>query len=693
MVRRYGVLGLLLLPVLSLAAEGMWTLDALPRDALKSEYDFVPDAAFVDHVRAASVRLASGCSGGFVSPDGLVLTNAHCVVDCVQSLSTADRDLAASGWVARQRSEALRCPAMAVNQLQATTDVTARIAAATEGLQGEAFARARNAEQSRIEAECIGDEAGTRRCDVVTLYGGGQYQLYRYRRHADVRLVFSPETAIGFFGGDPDNFSFPRFSLDAALLRVYEDDRPVATPQYFRLNTEGAAAGELTLVSGHPGRTQRLLTASQLRRERDLDVLQRLLHLAELRGVLLQYSRLGPEAARVAATDLMQVENAYKVLDGRLRALHDPQFFDHRAVQARALRTALADDPKALAALTAAEQGIADAQTAYRALYTPYQLIERGRGFESELFRHARTLVRAAAEREKPNDRRLRGYTEGELPRLRQQVLGGAPITADYERARLAWSLAKLRERLGPDDAFVRLVLGKADPATVADRLVAGSALADATVRQALWEGGAEAVAASEDPFIQLARAVDPLARQLRQRYEHEVEAVEARYGRTLAGLRFRAYGTSVYPDATFTLRLSYGEVRGWREGDAEIAPFTTVAGLFERATGSPPFALTPPWKAAQERLDPQLPFNFVTTNDIIGGNSGSPVLNRRGELVGVAFDGNRHSLGGAYGYDPLRNRCVAVHSAAIVGALDTVYGADALVTELNPLPVPAETR
>ncbi len=684
---RYAIpaLVVMLLSPLSRAAEGMWLLEALPREALSSRYQFEPAPDFIERTRKASVRLAGGCSGSFVSPQGLVLTNAHCVMDCVQALTDGGRNLAETGWVAGPDQPALRCPAMELNQLQHTEDVTRRIRAATVGLRGEAFARARNAEQSRIEAECVGTDAATRRCDVVELYDGGQYHLYQYRRYDDVRLAFVPEAAIGFFGGDPDNFNFPRYTLDAALLRAYDGDAPAATPDHFRILPAGAQAGELTLVTGHPGSTKRLMTVSQLRRERDVDVLETLLYLAELRGVLLQFSRQGAAAAQAAATELMQVENAYKVYEGRLRALNEPSFFERKAQQAAALRKALSGNDPALEALAGAEARIAEVQAIYRDLYNPYQLIERGRGLDSAYFRHARNLVRAAVEREKPDARRMRGYTEAELPRLQQRLTATVPVDVALERARLAWSLGKLRDRLGPDDPFVQLVLGGASPAAVADRLVKGTKLGDPAVRAALWGGGAEAVSASDDPFIQLARAVDPLARQLRQRYEHEVEAVENREAETLAGLRFEAYGDSVYPDATFTLRLSYGEVRGWTERGEAVAPFTRFEGLFGRATGSPPFALPPRWLAARDHLPLQTPLNFVTTNDIIGGNSGSPVLNREGALVGLAFDGNRHSLGGAYGYDPRSNRCVAVHAGAIVTALSAVYQADALVAELNP--------
>lgn len=677
---------LLLCAVSVHAAEGMWTLDNLPRAALESQYGFKPDAATVDKAMQASVRLAGGCSGSFISPEGLVLTNAHCIIDCVQELSSAGQDLVRDGFVARSRGEEKQCPAVELNRLDRISDVSVRIQKATDGLSGKAYIEARNAEKARIESECIGGDAATVRCDVVELYNGGLHHLYRYRRYQDVRLAFSPEYASGFFGGDPDNFNFPRFNLDMGLLRAYENGQPARVEQYFRVNPAGLQEGEMTLVTGHPGSTKRLLTVAQLERERDVDVLNTLLYLAERRGLLLQYARQGAEQARVSASDLLSTENSYKVLNGRLRALSDPAFMQRKRREEEALRAQLAQNAGLLSRHRSAWEEIAGAQTRYTELEAPYQLIENRRGFFSQYYRYARELVRVAEERKKPNAERLRGYTDAELPRLRQLLLSSAPIDADYETATLGWSLTKLRELLGVDDPFVRLVLGKESPQALAQRLVGGTRLGDAAVRQALWEGGAAAVAGSRDPFIRLALATDPAARAIRKRYEEQVEAVEKKNAERIAQVRFALQGTSVYPDATFTLRLSYGEVKGWEERGQPVAPFTTFAGLYARATGFDPFALAPSWVKARDRLRLKTPFNFVTTNDIIGGNSGSPLLNRKLELVGLAFDGNIHSLGGAYGYDETRNRCVAVHSAAMVQALSTVYGAKDLLAEINPL-------
>lgn len=660
------------------AAEGMWTLDNLPRKQLRERYGFEPDDAWVKRLMHASVRLASGCSGSFVSADGLVLTNAHCVLRCVGELSNADSDYVNQGFVATARDAELSCPAEELNRLEAIADVTARIDKATANTTGQAYIDARNAEKARIETECVGDDSATTRCDVVELYGGSLHHLYRYRRFQDVRLVFSPEYRIGFFGGDPDNFNFPRYNLDMGLLRAYEDGKPVASDAYLRLDRAGAEPGELVMVTGHPGTTRRLLTASQLLRLRDVDLINSLLYLSERRALLWQYGRSSDEAARQVQSDLTFTENSLKVQRGQLAALQQPALLERKRATADRLRRVADEadgDPWA---------AIAAAQEAYRGIEAPYQMAERALGFDSSYFKLARHLVRASEERGKPNAQRLREYQDAALPRLQQTVLSSAPIYPAYEEVKLAWSLNKLRERLGPEDPLVKLVLARESPEALAAKLVAGTRLGDVEVRRKLWDGGFEAVSASTDPFVQLARAIDSISRELRQRYETQVEAVENKNAAVIAGLRFAEFGTATYPDATFSLRLSYGEVKGWEENGHQISPFTRIEGVFARATGAEPFVLPQSWLDAKPRLDLQAPFNFVTTNDIIGGNSGSPVINREGAVVGLAFDGNMHSLGGSFGYDESRNRCVAVHSAAMLEALDKIYGAGALAREME---------
>ena len=675
------------LALLSLAAradEGMWTLDNLPKKSLQERYGFAPDQPWVDQVMQASVRLAGGCSGSFVSKDGLVLTNHHCIRSCVAQLSSKEKDYNKDGFLARTHAEELACPEIELNRLEQITDVTGAVTRATAGKTGGAFSEAQKAEKSRIESGCIGADKATVRCDVVELYNGGLYHLYRYRRFQDVRLAFAPEEAIAFFGGDPDNFNFPRYDLDMGLLRAYDQNQPAKIEHYFPFNPKGAQEGELTFITGHPGSTERQLTVAQLERQRDVDLIPRLLWLAEFRGILTQYSKLGAEPERIARNDLFGVENSFKALNGELGALLDPAVFAHKRTEEQQLRDAVAANPQWQKDYGAAWDNVARAQQAYRVLELPYKLMELRRGFNADYFDLARQLVRGAAERKKPNEKRLREYTEAALPSLTQKLFSTAPIYPEYEKVTLAWSLTKLRELLGADDPFVQKILGKDSPEALAKRLVEGTKLADVALRKQLWEGGEKAVAASKDPFIELVRSMDGEARAARKRYEDEVEAVEDKAAEQIAAARFGMLGTGVYPDATFTLRLSYGAVTGWEEKGRKVLPFTDIGGAYQRHTGAFPFALPDSWLKSKRSLNLKQRFNFVTTNDIIGGNSGSPVINRKAEIVGLVFDGNIHSLGGAYHYDGTLNRAVSVHSGAILETMRKVYGAEALANELT---------
>jgi len=668
----------------ALAGEGMWTPDNLPKADVQAKYGFTPDAAWTEHVQKAALRLAGGCSGSFVSPNGLVLTNHHCVNACVQQISTAEKDYIKSGFLAKEEKDEVKCPEIELNRLDRIVDVTERVREATAGKTGEAYSKAEKAVKSEIEKECVGKDGATTRCDVVDLYRGGVYDLYRYHRFQDVRLVFAPELAMAFFGGDPDNFNFPRYDLDMGLLRAYENGKPVRVKDYFPFSENGAAEGEMTVIVGNPGGTDRQLTIAQLEFARDEELIPYLLLLAERRGVLEQFRSESPEHWRVAQSDLFGTENSFKALRGRLEALQDPAVFELKRKQEKELRDFVDADPARKQKYGAAWDEIARAVALNRDIEDRYAYLESGRGFYSRYFEYARLLVRGAAERGKPNAERLREYTDSRLPSVTQKLFSTAPVYPDYEKVKLGWSLAKLREALGTGDALVRQVLGKESPEALAKRLVDGSRLGDPAVRKALWEGGSEAVAKSDDPFIALVRAIDPQARAIRTRYENEIESVIDRNAELIAAARFEKYGTSVYPDATFTQRFSFGEVKGWTEKGAEVAPFTTIGGAFEHATGAYPFALPQSWLDAKPRLDLAQRFNFVSTNDIIGGNSGSPVINRDAEIVGLVFDGNIHSLGGDYWYDERLNRAVSVHSGAILEALRKVYGADHLVEELE---------
>ncbi len=674
----------LTLPRAGLADEGMWTFNGFPSALVKGKYGFAPGARWLERARLSSVRLAQGCSASFVSGSGLVMTNHHCAHHCIEQLSTPGKDLVKDGFYAATAGDEARCPDLEVNELTDISDVTARMLAATRGLEGKAFAEARRAETARIEKEC--QTSDQLRCEVVTLYHGGRYDLYRYRRFQDVRLVFAPEFAIAFFGGDPDNFNFPRYDLDVAFLRVYQDGRPLKTPDHFGWSRSGPTDGELTFVSGNPGRTSRQLTVTQLDHQRDTLLPETLFRLYELRGLLTEYQRRGPEEARHSTALLFYTENAAKALRGRLEALQDPVFFRTRVAEEERLKAALARDPEMARRYLPAFDAVARAQAEAKEIRLPLRFLEQGWGFGGDLFGFARTVARAADELPKPNGRRLREFRDSALPALTQKLFSPAPVFDEFEILRLGFSLTKLREALGADDPLVRKVLGQASPEEVAERLVKGTRLADVAYRRALWQGGRAAVeaAAKTDPMIEMAMRVDPDARAIRARYEDGAEAELQKAQELLARARFEIHGTAVYPDATFTARLSYGQVKGWREDGRGVAPFTSLGGAFARATGRDPFALPRSWLAARARLDLSTPFDFVTDNDIIGGNSGSPVFDKDLRIVGLVFDGNIHSLGGDYGFDDRINRTVAVDSRAIVEALRKIYRADRIADELG---------
>jgi hypothetical protein len=679
---------LALAPLIAAGDEGMWTFDAFPSEKVERAYAFAPTPAWLEHVRLASARLALGCSGSFVSEQGLVMTNHHCAHSCIEQLSTAGKDLVKSGFLAGTVEEERKCPRMEVDQLVGIADVTARVRGATKGLEGEAYQRSLRGEMARIEKECQTSDA--LRCDVVTLYHGGLYHLYTYRRFQDVRLVFAPELAIAFFGGDPDNFMFPRYDLDVAFLRVYDGAKPARMKHWFRWSAAGAQPGELTFVTGHPGGTERALTASQLRYHRDVALPDQLVKLAESRGLLTGFRLLGEEQKRISTEHLFYVENSYKALRGRLEALQDAELFQSKVAAEEALKAEIAKDPERAARVLPAFVAIEKAQARLREVRKELHALEHG--LEGELFSIARTLLRAAEERPMPNELRLREFRDSNLPVLTQRILGEAPIYPELEKLLLGHALAKVREMLGPDHPAVKKLLGKESPEEVAARSVDGTKLRDVAVRRRLWEGGKQAVDGSDDHMIALARVVDTDARAVRKTWEDEIDSVVKKNQEAIAEARFAVQGRTTYPDATFTLRLSYGQVKGWKEGTREVPPFTALAGAFERHTGRDPFALPPSWLAAKDRLDLATRFNFVTTNDVIGGNSGSPVVNRNAEIVGLIFDGNIHSLGGEYGFDPAVNRAVAVHSDAMLEALTKIYGAQRVVDELRPAKPPAKS-
>ena len=660
------------------ADEGMWTLDDFPAARMRSAHGWAPDQMWLDRVRGAAVRLTGGCSASFVSNDGLILTNHHCVASCLQNLATADNDLVANGFNARNRSDERTCPGQQAEVVTAISDVTARVMGAIGSATGEALVRARDAEVARIEAESCTDRA-TQRCQVVTLFGGGQYKLYTYRKYSDVRIVWAPEYQSAFFGGDPDNFNFPRYALDAAFLRAYENGRPVSIANPLRWSPRAPVAGEVTFVAGNPGSTSRLLTDAQRAFQRELRLPTNLILNSEFRGRVIGAAGTDPERVRQAGDTLAGIENGFKAQYGQFRSLNDAEFTGRMTAAEADLRQRAAGN----AAIGDPWAEIRAADAAYRNFYYDFRFLEASAGQWSQLFDYARTLVRGAAERGKPNGERLPEFTDSSLPLVEQNLLGEVPIYPWLEQLNLEFWLSKTREYLTADNADVRALLGRESPEALAARLVSGTRLGDPAVRRQLWEGGAAAIAASDDPLIRFVAANDERARAVRHRFEAEYEAPITAAQARLATARFAAYGADNYPDATFTLRLSYGTVQGWTERGREVPYFTTMGGTFERATGQQPFQLANAYSANEARINRNVVYNFVTTNDIIGGNSGSPVIDREGAVIGAAFDGNIHSLGGAFGYDGRMNRTVVVSTAAIQEALTNIYPNPGIVSEL----------
>jgi hypothetical protein len=673
------------------ADEGMWTFDHFPSAAVAARYGVKIDAAWLDRVRLASIRL-SNCTASYISPDGLILTNHHCAEACLSEHSTKEQSLIESGFLAGSRAEEKRCGAQIADTLVEMEDITAKVNAATRG-QDERDANAtRKKTLTELEAGCEAasrqnPDTGALKCQSVDLYDGGEYFLYKYKRYDDVRLVFAPEAGIAAFGGDPDNFQFPRYCLDMSILRAYENGKPAKTPHYLKIDFAGPNAGDLVFVSGNPGSTDRLLSVAELEFKRDVELPNWLLRYSELRGRLIEFGKSSPGAERISRDLLNSVENAIKVRRKQLDALLDDALIARKKKEEASLRASVARNPKLRASIGDPWATIDRAERAYRSFYLPYLFVENAGGFQSQLFRYARTLVRGAAEREKPDTERLREFTDAALPRLEQSLAAPLPVYPELERLMLDFSLERMREWLGPDDPLVRRLLVAESPDALAARVVDGTRLGDPAVRLALWKGGAAAVDASTDPMIALAKLVDQDARAFRKRYEDEVEAPIDSASEKIAQARFATLGTSVYPDATFTLRLNYGTVQGWIENGRPVDPFTTLGGAFARATGARPFLIPDSWIKAKDRLDLSTRFDFASNNDIVGGNSGSPVVNVRGQIVGLAFDGNIHSISGSYWFDPQINRMIAVDTTIIHEALTKVYGASGLLAEMAAAP------
>jgi hypothetical protein len=666
--------------------EGMWLFNNPPKKILQEKYGFEPTGPWLANLQQASVRFNSGGSGSFVSSDGLVMTNHHVGADALQKLGSKQRDYVATGFHARTQEEEIKCVDLELNVLVSIEDVTARINAAVKPDLSPAEAqKARRAAMNNLEKEAA-DRTGLR-CDVITLYRGGLYHLYSYKRYTDVRLVFAPEVAIAFFGGDPDNFEYPRYDLDICFFRVYENGRPLKVEHYLKWSDNGAADDELVFVSGHPGHTNRLDTVANLEFLRDR-AYPYMLNLIRRREVLLStYSERGLENARRAKEDLFAMQNSRKARVGGLAGLQDPAVMGGKQQAEKKLRNAVEADPRLKKSAGEAWGQVASAVKIWNEIFYRQQLLEGGHAFLSKKFEIARLLVRLAEESAKPNADRLREYRQSNLESLHLMLFSEAPIYDDLETIKLADSLSLFMEIAGADNELVQKVLDGKSPRARAAELVRGSRLADVAVRKQLAEGGVKAIESSDDPMIRLARLVDEPARRVRKSYEDKVEEPLRQAYAKIADARFALEGTSVYPDATFTLRLAFGQVKGYTDLGVQLPPWTTLGGAYRHAAehgNRDPFALPQSWTDRKQRLNLDTPLNFVLTADIIGGNSGSPVVNRRGELVGIIFDGNLESLVWDFVYTEETGRAIAVHSSAIREALRKIYDDQKLADELG---------
>lgn len=671
------------------AEEGMWTVNAFPRALVKDHYGFEVTDKFLKHLQLSSVRFGDGGSGSFVSPNGLVLTNHHVGANCIAKLGQKGRDYHRDGFYAKAEAESLRCPGLELDVLIAIEDVSAEVRGAVAGDAADpAVATGRRERSAVIENRCAEKNAGAR-CAVVTLYRGGAYHLYRYRRHTDVRLVFSPEFAVAFFGGDHDNFTFPRYDFDVALFRVYENDKPLKTSEYLRWSKNGAREDDLVFTSGHPYSTLRMATRSMLELLRDQVYPMVLVELGRQREVLASFAKSGGEAERSARELSFDVDNMLKAYTGYQAALVDAERFDKRVATETTLKKRLAKHPEALDAWTTIEHATAVQKQISQRLF----LLE-GRcafstmvenPFGAQTFGIARTLVRLADEQTKPDEKRLHEYTDAGRSELELALYSRAPIDSALDEALFASALQRVVTQLGANDPLVKTMLAGKSAAVRAKEIVRGSHLADVAVRRQLVTASAQTAAG--DKMLSFARSIDAASRAMRTRHEEEVEGpIEVALGR-IARAQLALDGPAMPADATGTLRISYGRIAGYLEGQKVIPPMTVLAGMFfksQRKNNQPPWQLPQRWVDAKPKLKPLTPMNVASDNDIGGGNSGSPLVNTTGELVGLVFDVNSHALANKFMYDGDLGRAVSVHSAVIVEALRKIYDADSLADELT---------
>ena len=664
------------------ADEGMWLFDHFPKEQIAKTYGFTVTGDFLGHLERASVRFNNGGSGSFVSARGLLFTNHHVGQDCIQKLSTAEHDYMANGFSSANDAGEKACPDLEVDALLSTADVTAKV---NEGIAADAPSvdanRMRKASIAKIEKECTTSTGN--RCDVVTLYSGGEYSLYQYKKYTDVRLVFAPEFSIAQFGGDPDNFTYPRYCLDFSLFRAYENGKPVESADYLRWSHAGVKDGELTFVTGNPGSTGRLQTVAQMQFSRDLSYPMILRMLKDDIDQLLAFGAQNAENKRVAQDDLDSDQNSYKAIVGFEQGLKDPKLMSRKQDEERRLRAAIDDDPTKKKKYGKLWDEISAAYQEYASFYKPNFLFDAAPN-RVDLLAIARNVVRYAEETKKPNEQRLREYQDAGLPSLEQQMFSAAPLSIPLEERKLAMLFHVQLRELGADNPTVKAVLAGRTPEEAAHHYVSTSKIPDVAERKRLAHD-LDAVKKSKDGMIQLALILDGPARKYRKEYEDKLESVITSSAAKIAQARFSVYGENEYPDATFTPRVSFGPVKGYTDQAGNPVPYaTTLAGLYKHATGVEPFKLPPTWIEAKPSLDLNTPFDFVTTTDTHGGNSGSPTVNTKGELIGILFDGNIEGLQNRFLYTEEQARSVHVASNAILEALRKVYHADRIVTELG---------
>lgn len=667
------------------ADEGMWLFNKAPLKYLKEKHNIELDQNWLDHVQRSSVRFNSGGSGSFVSPNGLVMTNHHVGADALQKLSTKERDLLKEGFHARSHKEEKKCVDMELNVLMSIEDVTEQVKGAVkDGMSPEESFKARRAAIAKIEKDST--EKTKLRSNVVTLYQGGQYHLYRFKKYTDVRLVFAPEQQIAFFGGDPDNFEYPRWCLDMCFFRVYEDGKPAKTKHHLKWSPSGPRKGEVVFVSGNPGRTSRMNTVAELEYLRDIGFPNLLSRLNRWEVLLSVYSERNAENERKAKDFLFGVANSRKARTGGLGGLLDPELMARKKMQEKKLREAVAKNPDLKFAEKAWDQ-IAKAQKDRAKLISKYIVFEGGAGFNSKLFDIARTLLRAAEEKGKPDAERLTEFRSSRLPSTEQSLFSEEPIYEDYEILKLTDGLKFLAQEIGYNNALVQKVLDGKSPRARATQLVTGTTLKDVAARKAIYEGGTKSLKGKQDPMIALAKLVDKVSRKVREDYETKVNEPKEQAYAQIAKVKYAVEGDKTYPDATFTLRLAFGVVEGYEENGKEIPHQTVYRGMYEHAADhdfKPPFDLPKRWMASKDKLNLDVPVNFVCTADIIGGNSGSPVINENKEVVGLIFDGNIYSLVLDFAYTDKQARAISVHSQGMIEALDKVYQAKELIQELT---------